>query len=191
MKPQTAKRIKTEFQTTDVLKAELVIMDVQYQVGKIIRITDSEGKRTAIAMDVQAMLRLQKYINKAYPIKEKKSKLTTARKAVKKKKACDMKAERFNTIAVAVCREMILVPAAVMGGRRFRELSDARKIITYLARKYVDMSYPEIADMFGEKCHSSPLFRMTGLKKYEHTRKCNGRSLHEIKRAVEKKLELK
>lgn len=190
MKVISDNKSKIEFSVTDILKSELAIIKAASQEGRVLRITDGDGRAAAVTMDDKAMVRLQRYLNKVYPTEAEKSRIGKARKASRIIKASKIKAEQFGLIAQAVCQEMNLTLDVVLGGMKFRELCDARKIITYLAKKYANMSYPEIADMFGEKTRVAAMVRIKAYDRFKHERLHNGRTLHKIAETVKQELRL-
>ena len=174
---------------TDIQKSELVVIKITGQDGKVLRIVDGDGGIAAITMADKDMIRLQRYINTAYPLKAKCVRLAKAKKAVETKKVCEVKTAKFDAIVQAVCDKMGLTPDAVLSGKKFRELCDARTVITYLARK-CSMSYPELADLFNEKTHASALIRIRAYHMNARSRIRNGQTLEQIALAVQQELEL-
>lgn len=182
MKVMSDDKLEIEFRATGITKSKLAVINVPGQEGRVVRIIDGDGQRLGCLLDNEALRGLQRYLNIKWPPNAKlsRSQSCKVRKAFRVKEICEHEMAKFNKLVQCVCREMELMPEAVLGGRKFRVLSDARMAISYLARRHTDLSYPDLADMFGEKTHASSLIRVREYKKRGYTRIHNGRTLKQI-----------
>ncbi len=174
-------KIKAIITITDSLGEKMSLLSFSDQKGKVIRVSNSEGE-SAIYMNDESLQKLQRCLNKMFPAKIKQSKQSMV---------CQENINQFDKILQSVCLQMELMPEAVSSGRKFRELSKARMVICYLARKHTSMSYPDLADMFGEKTPASSLVRVWKYKERCDTKKHNGQTLGIIAGRVEEDLGLK
>lgn len=184
-------KTKTDFSVTDIRGAKMSLIKVGERPGFIMRIS-SDGVDIGIDMTEKSLHKLQHYLNIRFPAKTKhkrKRKINKAtsrlKRAIKDIKICKAKIEAFNEICNCVCDEMVLFPECVMNGRKKRALSAARSVITYVVRAKTNLSYPDMAEMFGEKTHTSSLLR---IKNYKDTNKYRDRTFGEIVLAVSQKI---
>ena len=188
--------LKTQFAITDIRKARLSLIHVGDRPGCIAKIR-CNGEAVGIDMTEKDLRKLQAYLNKRFAAKKKKRqrkqtpKMKAAdrmlERAIKNVKVCKKKTAMFDRIFHAVCAEMVLFPECVTNGLKHRKLCDARIVATYLVRKHTDLSYPDIADLFGEKSHASALLRV---RKYKELQNNGDDTLERIAQAVERELGL-
>ncbi len=192
MKVISDDKLKIEFRATDIAKSKFAVINVPDHEGRVLRIIDEDGQRLGVLLDNEALRRLQRYLNDKWPVKIKltRSQGRKIGKAFRVKKICEDNIVKFNKIMQRVCQEMELMPEAVLSGKKFRVLSDARTVISYLVRRNTDMSYPDIADMFNEKTHVSSFDRVRKYKKSGYARIHNGRTLKQIVEVIETEIGL-
>lgn len=183
-------KIKAIITITDSLGEKMSLLSFSDQKGKVIRVSNSEGE-SAIYMNDESLQKLQRCLNKMFPSKFKQTMAKKIERANRVETVCQENINQFDKILQSVCLQMELMPEAVSSGRKFRELSKARMVICYLARKHTSMSYPDLADMFGEKTHASSLVRVWKYKERCDTKKHNGQTLGIIAGRVEEDLGLK
>jgi len=184
-------RIKTILTVTDPCGTKMFLLEFVDQAGRVIKINSKDGMAAAIYMDDKALGKLQRCLNKMFPPKIKHVRIKKVEKAIRMKTAYEENIKRFDEILQSVCSQMDLIPRAVVSSRRFRELTAARMITGYLARKYTRMSYPDLAGLFNEKTHASVLIRVRKYEEQCDKRKYNGRTLGAIASRVEELLGLK
>ncbi len=187
MKVISDDKLKIEFRATGIAKSKFAVINVPGYDGRVLRIIDEDGQRLGVLLDNEALRRLQRYFNDKWPpkIKLTRSQGRKVRKAFRVKKICEDNIVKFNKIMQRVCEEMELMPEAVLSGKKFRVLSDARMVVSCLVRRNTDMSYPDIAEMLNEKSHASPLIRYEKYKKSGYARIHNGRTLKQIVEVTE------